>query len=92
MKHRVQAEHGWTVVLRRQPCRIVDGEAEGYTDVYELVCYFCGDDPSLDYREVPARFQQIRGPYPFAAGVAAYAHHVRRYHSEAQAGDRLSAV
>jgi hypothetical protein len=92
MTHNGQPGHGWTVVLRRQPGRVVDGKVESYTDVYELVCYYCGDDPSVDYREVPARYQQIRGPYPFAAGIAAYAQHVRRYHSEAQAGDRLSAV
>src|SRR6516165_2305777 len=31
---------GWTVVLRRQPVRIVAGQAEGgYTDAYELVCW-----------------------------------------------------
>ena len=30
---------GWTVVLRRQPVRIVKGQPEGaYTDAYELIC------------------------------------------------------
>jgi hypothetical protein len=48
-----QAGLGWTVVLRRQPVRIVAGRAEGgYTDAYELVCCECGDHPDLDYREV----------------------------------------
>lgn len=72
---------GWTVVLRRQPVRIVDGRAEGgYTDVYELVCCECGDHPDADYREVSPELRQIRGPYPIAAGIAAYQSHVSRYH------------
>jgi hypothetical protein len=69
------------VVLRRQPARIVEGQAEGgYTDAYELVCCECGDDPYFDYGEVSPGLQQIRGPYPFAAGIAAYEEHVQRYH------------
>ena len=40
--------YGWTVVLRRQPVRMVEGRAEGgYTDVFELICRDCGDDPGL---------------------------------------------
>jgi hypothetical protein len=67
----------------------VDGEPEGgYTNMYELICCDCGDDPWVDYREVPAAFRQTRGPYLFTAGIAAYAHHVRRYHSRPQARDR----
>jgi hypothetical protein len=74
---------GWTVVLRRQPVRIVDGRAEvGYTDVYELVCCDCGDYPGLDYREVPAELQRVRGPYHFVEGIAAYQRHVQRYHGQ----------
>jgi hypothetical protein len=47
---------GWTVVLRRQPVRLVDGRPQaGYTDVYELICCDCGDDPDLDYRDVSRR-------------------------------------
>ena len=38
--------HGWTVVLRRMPIRIVAGRQEGgYTDAFEIVCCDCGDDP-----------------------------------------------
>jgi hypothetical protein len=75
---------GWTVVLRRQPVRIVEGRAEGgYTDAYELVCAECGDDPDLDYRAVSPGLQQIRGPYPFVAGIAAYQEHVQRCHTMA---------
>ena len=69
---------GWTVVLRRQPARIVEGRVQGgYTNAWELVC---GDHPDLDYREVSPELQRIRGPYPFAAGVAAYEEHVNRCH------------
>ena len=71
---------GWTVVLRRQPVRVVEGRAEGgYTDVFELICCDCGDHPDLDYRDVPPKLQRIRGPYPVAAGVAAYGNHLRRH-------------
>jgi len=73
---------GWTVVLRRQPVRMVEGRAEGgYADVFELICCDCGDDPGLDYREVSPRLQLVRGPYPIAAGVAAYEQH-RRLHQQ----------
>jgi hypothetical protein len=76
-----QPGHGWTVVLRRQPARIVEGRPEGgYTDRYELICCDCGDDPDRDYREVSAELQHIRGPYLFAAGIAAYERHVERRH------------
>ena len=84
-----QPGRGWTVVLRRQPNRIVEGRPEGgYTDAYELVCCDCGDDPDLDYRGVSPKLQQIRGPYPIAAGIAAYQEHVRRDHE--RAGDHQS--
>ena len=72
---------GWTVVLRRRPVRIVGGRAEGgYTDAFELICCNCGDHPGLDHREVSAELQRIRGPYLFAAGIAAYEEHVQQYH------------
>ena len=71
-----QRGDGWTVVLRRQPARIVEGQPEGgYADVFELICCDCGDDPDLDYREVSPKLQLVRGPYPVADGVAAYEHH-----------------
>ena len=75
-----RAGHGWTVVLRRQPIRIAEGRPEGgYTDEFEIVCCDCGDDPDLDYREVSPELQQIRGPYPVAAGITAYVKHARRH-------------
>ena len=76
-----QRVDGWTVVLRRQPVRMVEGRAEGgYTEVFELICCDCGDDPDLDYREVASELQLVRGPYPIAAGVAAYDQHRRLHH------------
>jgi hypothetical protein len=70
----------WTLVLRRQPTRIVEGQPEdGYSDVFELICCDCGDHPALEYREIPPGLQLVRGPYPVAAGVAAYGQH-RRLH------------
>jgi alkylhydroperoxidase/carboxymuconolactone decarboxylase family protein YurZ len=72
-----QRVDNWTVVLRRQPARIVQGRPEGgYTDMFELICCDCGDDPDLDYREVSPRLQLVRGPYPIAIGIAAYEQHV----------------
>ena len=72
--------HGWTVVLRRQPVRMVEGQPEGgYTDLFEIICCDCGDDPDLDYHDVSPELQRIRGPYPIAAGVAAYRKHVAQH-------------
>ena len=68
------------LVLRRQPARVGGGRPEGgYTDAYELICRDCGDDPELDYHQVSAEFQRIRGPYPIAAGVEAYEHHAGQH-------------
>ncbi len=71
---------GWTVVLRRQPTRIMAGQAEGgNTSLFEIICCDCGDDHDLDYREVSPQLQRIRGPYPIAAGIAARGQHVKRH-------------
>jgi hypothetical protein len=75
----------WTLVLRRQPARIVEGEPEGgYTDVLELICCDCGDHPTPEYREIPPRLQLVRGPYPIAARVAACEQH-RKLHQRFRA-------
>jgi len=75
---RDQAGLDWTVVLRRRPVRVVAGRTDGgYTDAFELVCCDCGDHPDVDYRDVSPELQRIRGPYSIAAGVVAYAEHVR---------------
>jgi hypothetical protein len=80
MQDQSQRGHGWTLVLRRQPVRIVEGQPEGgYTDAYELICCECGDDPDQDYRQVSPQLQQIRGPYLFAMGITAYATHARQH-------------
>jgi hypothetical protein len=77
---------GWTVVLRRQPVRMVEGQpADGYTDLFEIICCDCGDHPDLDYHDVAPELQRIRGPYPIAAGVTAYKQHVGRHTQTAHA-------
>jgi hypothetical protein len=74
------------VVLRRRPTRIVEGRPEGgYTDAFEIICCDCGDDPGLDYSEVSPRLQRLRGPYPIAAGVAAYEQHLELHQQPAGA-------
>jgi hypothetical protein len=73
-----QRVDGWTVVLRRQPVRLVEGQPEsGFSDMFELICCDCGDDPDLDYREVSPGLRRVRGPYPIADGIAAYEQHHR---------------
>jgi len=80
MKTQDQPRPDWTVVLRRRPVRLVEGQPEGgWTEEYEIVCCDCGDDPGLDYREVSSALQRIRGPYPIAEGITAYEEHVRRH-------------
>jgi len=77
MATRDQPGDGWTVVLRRQSARMVEDRPEcGYTDAFEIICCDCGDHPSLDCREVSPELQRIRGPYPIAAGAAAYEKHL----------------
>jgi hypothetical protein len=88
-----QPGHGWTVVLRRQPVRLVQGQPQGgYTDAFEIICCDCGDHPDLDYSEVSPELRRIRGPYAITDGVAAYAAHVGRYHPQASAASAASAA
>ncbi len=78
MKTCEQPGYDWTTVLRRQPSRVVEGQAEGgHTSSFELICCDCGDQPDLDYAEVSPEMQRIRGPYSIADGVAAYEKHVK---------------
>ena len=80
----VRPGQDWTVVLRRQPVRLVDGQPQGgYTDAFELICCDCGDDPNLDYHHACPESQQIRGPYSIASGIAAYERHVRHHGQQA---------
>jgi hypothetical protein len=70
MATRDQPGDGWTVVLRRQPARIVRGRPEGgYTDLFEIICCDCGDHPDLDYCEVSLVVQRVCGPCPIADGI-----------------------
>jgi hypothetical protein len=48
----------------------------GYTDAYELICPSCGDNPYLDFVDVPAQLQRLRGSYGLRAAVAAYEEHL----------------
>ena len=68
-------ELDWTINLRRQPAGPSTGNPEDDTATYEVICRQCGDDPALDYQEVPAELRQIRGPYPLKAGIAAFLKH-----------------
>jgi hypothetical protein len=86
MATRDQPGDGWTVVLRRQPARMVEGRPEGgYTDLFEIICCDCGDHPDLDYREASAVLQRVRGPYPVADGITAYVMHLRLRYQPARA-------
>ena len=81
MQSRVESGQDWTVVLRRQPTRLVAGRAEGgYTDAFEIICCDCGDHPDRDYGEVSPELQRIRGPYLLRVGIAAYEKHVASHH------------
>jgi len=72
--------------LRRQPVRIVEGRGEGgYTSVFEVIRCDCGDYPDLDYSEVSARLQRLRGPYTFREGLAAYQAHLAEDYLTARA-------
>ena len=86
MAARDQPGDGWMAVLRRQPARIVAGRPKGgYTNVFEIICWYCGDHSDLDYREISPELQQVRGPYPIAVGVAAYEQHLRLHQQSARA-------
>jgi len=63
--------------VRRQPTRIVDGRVQGgYTSLFELICPGCGDNPYVDYAEIPPRLQCLRGPLTLEAALQAYDEHL----------------
>jgi hypothetical protein len=69
----------------------VDGQPQdGYTDLYELICCYCGDDPDLDYQHAPPELQQIRGPYAIAVGITAYGRHARHHQRQVTPLDERS--
>jgi hypothetical protein len=75
-----QPGHGSTAFVRRQPVRIVDGRAEGgYTDVFEFICPGCGDNPHVDYSEIPSRLQWLRGPRTLEAALEVYDKHLEPF-------------
>jgi hypothetical protein len=72
-----QPGHGRTAFVRRRPVRIVDGRFEaGYAGAFELICPDCGDNPYVDYFELPARLQWLRGPFTLQAALEAYDEHL----------------
>jgi hypothetical protein len=72
-----QPGHGRTAFVRRQPARIADGRVQGgYTGVFELICPGCGDNPYVDYSEVPPWLQRLRGPLTLEAALEAYDKHL----------------
>jgi hypothetical protein len=72
-----QPGHGQTASIRRQPVRIVAGRMEGgYTDAFELICPGCGDNPYLEYSEIPPQLQHLRGPHTLPVALTAYAKHL----------------
>jgi hypothetical protein len=55
----------------------VDGRVEGgYTDAFEVICPSCGDNPDLDYSQIPPWLQYLRGPRTIKEGLAAYLEHI----------------
>jgi hypothetical protein len=75
-----QPGHGSTAFVRRQPVRIVDGRAEGgYTDVFEFICPGCGDNPHVDFSEIPPRLQWLRGPHTLQAALEVYDKHLEPF-------------
>ena len=75
-KHEHEREPNWIIALRRTPARPGDGHPEDPgAETFEIICRECGDDPALDYQQVSAELQQIRGPYTLSDGIAAFAGH-----------------
>ena len=72
-----QPGHGRTAFVRRQPARIVDSRAEGgFTSVFEFICPGCGDNPHVDYSEIPPRLQCLRGPRTLQTALEVYDEHL----------------
>ena len=70
--------HGFGAILRRcQSAPIAHRRAEGsHAAEFELICFDCGDNPGLDYSQVSARLQQIRGPRTMETAWTAYERHL----------------
>ena len=48
----------------------------GYTGIFELICPGCGDNPYVDYSEIPPWLQWLRGPRTLRAALEAYDKHL----------------
>jgi hypothetical protein len=69
--------HGFGAILRRQPAPSAHEGAEGgRADLFELICFDCGDNPGLDYSQISARMQRIRGPRTMETAWTAYEGHL----------------
>jgi hypothetical protein len=80
-KHDHEHEPNWIIALRRKPAGPGKSQLEDHgADAFEVICRECGDDPALDYQQMSAELQQIRGPYTFSAGSAAFTRHVESCH------------
>jgi len=89
MATRDHSGDGWTAVLRRQPARMVDGRSEGgRTGLLEITCCDCGDHRGLDCPGISPGLRRVRGPYPIADGITAYAEHPRLHDQPAGAASR----
>lgn len=74
-----QPGHTTTAMIQSQRIRTSEGKWR-YTALLELICPDCGDDPSLDYRQISPLLRRIRGPYPTVeAAQAALERHCGRY-------------
>jgi hypothetical protein len=72
-----QLGHGLMAVLRRQPQHPEKGRLDGGgAGLFELICGDCGDHLYLDYCEISARLQRLRGPRTIRAALAAYDRHL----------------
>jgi hypothetical protein len=78
-------EPEWTIGLLRR-CVSPGSSQSGDTRAFEIICRLCGDDPDVVYRDAPAHFRQIRGPYDSStAGVAAFLQHNKLHDADEQA-------
>jgi hypothetical protein len=70
--------HGFGAILRRcQLAPIAHRRAQAsHVAEFELICFDCGDNPSLDYSQVSPRLQQIRGPRTMETAWTAYERHL----------------
>jgi hypothetical protein len=77
---------GSTMTLRRQKAHAADGNPDGgYTDAFEIICGYCGDDPQQDYQDAPPRLQYLRGPHLLDVGVKQYEAHIAWHEALARA-------